>query len=155
LSVLLKLDILLLVKQKLLVRASALVNLKSAKRQSSYQCLFAVLRCACAKAALKTFEKLTQGLGGIEASHTTDHRCFGPSLCCSPTEGCFAPESAETAICAFEDNDPNPCKNDAPSCYSAGPDAQCVTEGLCCNPKGKHFMTSSSKSFSYISILIL
>ena len=74
---------------------------------------------------------------GIAPSHMTDHRCFGPNLCCSQSEGCFPPESAETAVCAFEDNDPNPCKNDVPSCSSAGPDAQCVTQGLCCNPKGK------------------
>jgi len=71
------------------------------------------------------------------ASRLTDHRCFGATLCCSPTEGCLSPESAEAAICTFEDNDPEPCRNEAPSCTSAGPDAQCVTEGLCCNPKGK------------------
>ena len=87
------------------------------------------------------------------ASRLTDHRCFGATLCCSPTEGCLSPESAEAAICTFEDNDPEPCRNEAPSCTSAGPDAQCVTEGLCCNPKGKaiksnDFFTNISMSAS-------
>jgi len=65
-------------------------------------------------------------------------RCFGPKLCCSPTKGCLHGGSHGGARnCAYEDMNAAPCENHAKHCNSVGQAGQCVTKGICCNPKGK------------------
>ena len=38
--------------------------------------------------------------------------------------------------CAYEDMNAAPCENHAKHCNSVGQAGQCVTKGICCNPKG-------------------
>ena len=40
--------------------------------------------------------------------------------------------------CAYEDMNAAPCENHAKHCNSVGQAGQCVTKGICCNPKGNN-----------------
>jgi len=63
-------------------------------------------------------------------------RCFGPSLCCSPTKGCLSGSLPGARACAYEDMSTTPCENHVKHCKSAGEAGQCVYKGICCNPNG-------------------
>ena len=47
--------------------------------------------------------------------------------------------------CAYEDMNAAPCENHAKHCNSVGQAGQCVTKGICCNPKGNNSTRSLIK----------
>ena len=54
--------------------------------------------------------------------------------------------------CAYEDMNAAPCENHAKHCNSVGQAGQCVTKGICCNPKGNN--STSGYLFNLLSDVI-
>ena len=49
--------------------------------------------------------------------------------------------------CAYEDMNAAPCENHAKHCNSVGQAGQCVTKGICCNPKGNNSISTDNYQF--------
>jgi len=88
----------------------------------------------------------------LQQGGSDSFRCFGPSLCCSPTKGCLSGSLPGVRSCAYEDMSTTPCENHVKHCKSAGEGGQCVYKGICCNPKGICAKDDECKSQNFSDI---
>ncbi|XP_046409186.1 vasotocin-neurophysin VT-like [Ischnura elegans] len=62
-------------------------------------------------------------------------RCFGPSICCSPTAGCLVADGTNSALlrpCTIEAVLPGACESGGKRCGAiAG--GRCAAKGICCD----------------------